>query len=312
MSEAAAPAAPAAAPASGSTPATPASSTPAASGSTPAAPAAATKPAPAKVWELKANGKSLKLTEEQLIARASQAEGADQRFQEAAQMRKQAEAALGRLKDPAQFIEALQDPALGLTKEQIREAMEAWYAREFIEPEKLTPAEKKLREAEEKLKKYDKENQEREAKKLKDEQDAQTANARKEIQTQIIEALESSDLPRTNFTIRRLAYWMSRNRDMGFDAPTSVLVERVRNDYNTNLREMVQSSDGETLIKLLGNDIVTKLRKYDLEQLRKTRGGGAPTPPADPAAPVTPSGERVPTSADVNRKIRELQKTGRY
>lgn len=311
MSEATSVAAPAA-PASGSTPNAPvASSAPAATGAAATAPAAPAKLAPAKVWELKVNGKPQKFTEEQLLARASQSEAADQKFQEAAQMRKQNEAALGRLKDPAQFIEALQDPALGLTKEQIREAMEAWYSREFIEPEKLSPAEKKLREAEEKLKKYDKENQDREAQKLKDQQEAQTAQARGQIQAQIIEALESSDLPRTNFTIRRLAYWMNRNNDMGYNAPISALVERVRNDYNTNLREMVQSSDGETLIKLLGNDIVTKLRKYDLEQLRKTRGGGAPIPQADPAAPK-PSEERAPTSADVNRKIRELQKTGRY
>jgi hypothetical protein len=276
-------------------------------GGTPKAPA---KAAPAKIWELKVNGKVQKFTEEQMIARASQSEASDQRFQEAAQMRKQAEAAMGRFKDPAQLMDALQDPALGLNKEQIREAMEAWYSKEFIEPEKLSPAEKRARDAEDKLKKYQKDEKDREAEKLQAADEARTADARKEIQAQIIEALEASDLPRTNFTIRRLAYWMSRNRDNGFDAPTSVLVGQVKNDFNTNLRDMVQASDGETLVRLLGDDIVTKLRKYDLEQLRKTRGQGS-LPAAQDSEPAKKT-DRAPTSAEVNQKIRELQRTGRY
>lgn len=308
MSEAA-PAAPASAPATEASAPAAVESSPGTVKAPPAT-AAPAKAAPPKLYEVKVNGKVQKFTEEQLIAKASQSEASDQKFQEAAQMRKQNEAMLGRFKDPTKLMDALQDPSLGLSKDQIREALEAWYSREFIEPEKLSPAEKRAREAEDKLKKYEQQEKDAETKKLQDAEDQRTAEARTEIQNQIIEALETSDLPRTNFTIRRLAYWMSRNRDMGFDAPTSVLVERVRNDYNTNLREMVQKSDGETLIKLLGDDIVTKIRKYDLGELRKTRGGGTPPPSQDPA-PTNKTNTSL-SSAEVNQRLRELQRTGKY
>lgn len=275
-----------------------------------APPAAAAKP---KTWDLKINGKTQRFTEEQMIARVSQEEAADQRFKEASQMRKQTESVIGRLKDPTKVMEALLDPSMGLTKDQVREAFEGWYAREFIEPESLTPEQKKLRDAEAKIKKYEDDDRSRSEKKLKEEQEAMTTQERTALQGEIIEALQTSDLPKTNFTIRRLAYWMQRNRENGFNAPKEVLVGQVRKEFNSNLRDMVQASDGEVLIKLFeGTDIINKLRKYDLEQLRKLRQGPpAPAGNQDGTPPPAKS-DRPPTSAEVNQRIRQLQKTGRY
>ncbi len=276
--------------------------------------ATGTPPAPSeppKTWKQKINGKERVFTEQELLDRASQAEAAQQRFEEAAKMRKQAESVIGRLRDPDQVIEALLDPALGLSKDQIRAKFEDWYSKEFIEPEQLTPEQKKLREAEAKLQKYAQEEKDREAQKQRDQQEAMTAKARGEIQAQIIEALQTGGLPKTNFTLRRLAYWMQRNHANGFDAPTSVLVSQVRNEFNTSLRDMVEASDGEALIKLLGDGLVQKIRKYDLDQLRKLRNGGNPAPPAETAPPEQSRG-RAPTSAEVNDRIRQLQRTGKY
>lgn len=273
------------------------------------------KPAPkaaAELFELKVNGKTVKMTKEELIQHASMGHAADQRFKEAAQMRKQAEAVIGKLRDPKSVISALQDPALGLSKDQIREQFEEWYAREFIEPESLTPEQKKLREAEAKLKKYEEDEKARAEEKLKNEQEAMTTQAREQLQGQIIEALETSGLPKTNFTIRRLAYWMQRNQANGFDAPIDVVVGQVRNEINSSLRDLVEASDGEVLIKILGDGVIQKLRKYDLEQLRKMRGqGGAQVQSVQEGPEPTPRSER-PTSSDVNQRIRELQRTGRY
>lgn len=273
------------------------------------------KPAPkaaAELFELKVNGKTVKMTKEELIQHASMGHAADQRFKEAAQMRKQAEAVIGKLRDPKSVISALQDPALGLSKDQIREQFEEWYAREFIEPESLTPEQKKLREAEAKLKKYEEDEKARAEEKLKNEQEAMTTQAREQLQGQIIEALETSGLPKTNFTIRRLAYWMQRNQANGFDAPIDVVVGQVRNEINSSLRDLVEASDGDVLIKILGDGVIQKLRKYDLEQLRKMRGqGGAPGRSIQESVEPTQKMDR-PTSSEVNQRIRELQRTGRY
>lgn len=291
-----------AAPAQGSAPPTQASASPV------KAPETA---APPKVYERKINGKVHKFTEDEMLARAGMAEAAEQRFSEAAQMRKQAENVIGRLRDPNQVMDALMDPALGLNKQQIKAQFEAWYEREFIETEKLTEDQKKLREAEKQIKKYADDDKKRADAKAQAERDEMTAAARGEVQKQIIEALETGSLPKTNFTVRRLAYWIQRNNANGFNAPTSLLVSQVRNEFNSSIRDMVESSDGEALIQLLGDGIIQKLRKYDLDQLRKLRGGG--TPPADNGTPpVEDKRERPMSSSDVTQKLRELQRTGRY
>jgi hypothetical protein len=271
------------------------------------------KPTPAekKHWEVKVNGKVKRMSEEELLARATEADAAQERFREAAQLRKQAEALIGRLRDPHQVIDALMDPSLGLNKNQIRERFEEWYSKEFIETENLTEEQKKLRDAESRLKKYETEEKQRADQKIKDQQESLTAQARDQIQNQIVEALETSGLPKTNFTIRRLAYWMNRNNANGFEAPTEVLVNQVRNEINTSIRDLVEASDGDVLVRLLGDDVIQKLRKYDLEQLRKLRGNGQQPPAEDTPAPVQRNG-RAPTSAEVDQRIRTLQRTGRY
>jgi hypothetical protein len=281
-------------------------------GSKPTTPATdAQAPAP-KTYEVKVNGKMVKMTEEEVLARARMAEAADQRFSEAAKLRKETEAKLARIRDPEQFIEALMDPALGLNKDQIRAKFEEWYEREFIEPEKLTVEQKKIREQEAKIKQFEQDAKQREEIKAKAEQEELTERARGEIQAQIIEALEGGQLPKTNFTVRRLAYWIQRNKANGWDAPTSMLVSQVKKEFNTSIRDMVESADGEALINILGDGVIQKLRKYDLEQLRKLRGGGAQA--AEQAAPEAQTDKhgRALTSADVTQRLRELQRTGRF
>jgi hypothetical protein len=278
--------------------------------------AQATKAEPAKpsssapeLFEVKIDGKVVRMTRDELIQNASLGHAADRRFKEAAQLRKQAESVIGKLRDPKQVISALQDPALGLTKDQIREQFEEWYAAEFIEPEKLSPTERELKEAKARLEKYAEQEKKLAEQKENDEQEAMTAKAREELQSQIIDALETSGLPKTNFTIRRLAYWIQRNNANGFDAPTDVLVSQVRNEFNSTIRDMVEASDGEVLIKLLGDSIIQKIRKHDLDQLKKMRGGSQPAQPQAPEEKTDKHG-RPPTYSDVNKRIRELQRNG--
>lgn len=270
------------------------------------------QPQPPKTYELKVNGKVQRFTEEQLVERARMAEAADQRFNEAARIRKEAEAALGRIRDPEKFMDALMDPALGLSKEQIRTKFEEWYEREFIEPEKLTAEQKRIRELEAKVKQAEEEDKKRLEAKTKAEQEEMTERARAEVQQQIIDALETGQLPKTNFTVRRLAFWIQRNKANGWDAPTSMLVSQVKKELQTSIRDLVEASDGEALIQVLGEGVIQKLRKYDLDQLRKLRGGNQPPSEQTQPEPQTDKHGRALSSAEVTQRLRELQRTGRY
>jgi hypothetical protein len=296
-----------------------------AAGGDPKAAAAAKPTPPAKpaTRPIKVNGKVLHLTDAQIEQRASLSEAAQERFQEAAQMRKQAEAVLSRFRDPRAAIQALQDPSLGLTKEQIREAFEDWYTEEFVEPETLTPEQKKLREYEAQIKRYADEEKSREEQKVNQEREAMTAHARQELQAQIIDVIETGGLPKTNFTVQRIAHWMRKNHQNGFNAPTELIVAQVRRERDEVIKSLVDVSDGASLIQMLGDDIINKIRRYDLDQLRAVRAGGQPgSPNPDPAAaavsagggtqPRNERGQYRPTSSQVNEKLREMQRTGKW
>lgn len=265
-------------------------------------------------FELKVNGKVKKFTKDELLQHASLGLASDERFREGATLKKQAEAVIGKLKDPKNVITALQDPALGLSKEQIKNAFEEWYAREYIDPEQLSPEQLKLRDAEEKLRRYEDAEKQREEEKQKAHMESLTEKARQEIVTQIHEALESGKLPKTNFTMKRLAYWIERNNANKFDAPTAVLVAQVKRDIDTNLREMVQASDGEVLVQLMGDEVIKKIRKYDLDQLKLARERRQnPVTDTSAASPdANPSRDREREPVDVTARLRELQRTGRY
>lgn len=315
MSETAA----AAAPAAPSTPATPSSSgvPPAtsaqskpASTATPDGKAAATPSAP-QLKEYKIDGKVVKLTAEEADQYVSLGFASDKRFKDAAQLRKQSETLLGRLRDPKQVMSVLQDPALGYTKDQIRAEFEEWYSQEFIEPEKLSPLERELKAAKAELQNRDKKDKDLAEEKLRIEQDQMTTQQREMLQKQLIETLETGLVPKTNFSIRRLAYWTRVNNENGFNATPQQLANQVVKEYHENLRDAVAASDGDVLIRLLGDEVIQKLRKHDLEQLRKTRGLGN-TPPQQTERAATRTNAKAPTSLDVNKRLRELQRTGDY
>jgi hypothetical protein len=281
---------------------------PAASRAGTQAPAQAAK---AEAYEIKFNGKTVKLTKDELLQHASLGLASDERFREGANLKRQAETVIGKLKDPKGVIAALQDPALGLSKDQIKAAFEEWYAREYIDPEQMTPEQIKLRQAEERLKKYEEDEKSREEKKRQEHLDSLTTQAREEIQNQIIEALNTGALPKTNFTMRRLAYWIERNNANNFNAPTAVLVAQVKKDFDSTLREMAQASDGDVLVKLMGDEIIKKIRKYDLDQLKAAREKrNAPINPSSPAPTQQESNRAEPV--DVSARLRELQRTGRF
>lgn len=235
-------------------------------------------PAAPQLHEVKVNGKTFRLTTEELIARAQLAESATSRFEEAAKSRKQVEGIIANARQNP--IEALMDPALGLTKDQIRDAFESWYAREYIDPTTLTPEQLELRDAKAKLKSFEDADKAAKAKTQAEEQEKLTTKQMETLQSEIVEAMEASGLPKTKFFVSRMAFYMRQNLINGWKAPISVVVSQVRKERQEIMSDLTDSSDAETLIATLGDGVVNKIRSHDLKKLREKR---APSfmPPAD-------------------------------
>ncbi len=225
------------------------------------------------------DGKKQRVTTDQLLKMAELGGAANRRFEEAAKMRKEAEAIISRSRNPKDAIKQLSDPKLGLKKEEIAAAMEEWYTENVIAESEMTPEQREHAAAKRRLAEYD-QKEKAEADRLAAEQEqAKDAAEIKKVQQEIIDTLEESGLPKTGFVVSRMAHWIRVNENKNLNAPRSLLIEQVRGEMRNNLLGLTEAADGEMLVNLLGEGTVKKLRKYDLDQIRSKRGQSTAQPP---------------------------------
>lgn len=260
-------------------------------------------PSQPELFEVKVNGRTQKLTKDELIAHAQMSHAAQARFEEAAQIKKQVERIISTLRTNP--LEALSDPVLGLTKDQIRDAMEKWYTREFIDPETLTPEQLQWRRDKEELERLRQERQEREFQAQQAEHDQLTTHHRDYYSQQIIECLEKSNLPKSKFLAGRMAFYMLQNQRNGWDAPQEFVIRQVKEEMNSLLSGFTESASAEQLIEMLGEGVITKIRQHDLKQLRARRQIQTQEIGQD-----SPSSSEKVYSSDVNKRLREMRTRG--
>lgn len=217
--------------------------------------------------EHKVNGKVKRYTEAELLTKAGLVDGAYEKFESASQKeKKQAEWKKSAQKD---FMSALMDPELGLTKDQIRTRFEGWYKENYIDPETLTPEQRELSELRKEREENNKKSKEREdEEKTKNELHAQSL-VREEMQKQIISCIESSGLPKTRFVAGRMAYWQKQNLSKNYDAPNDVIVQQVREERHSIVRQDIEAMTPDQVVETFGEEIIKKLRQFDLGRLEK-------------------------------------------
>lgn len=257
-----------------------------------------------ELYEVKVNGQLKKYTLDQLRSKAGLSDAAMEKFEKASEMSKKSEAFKDSLKKD--FLTALMDPELGLTKDQIRSRFESWYKENFIDPETMTDEQKELRD----LKKYKeqkaKEEEERAEKERLANEEQLESHAREQLQKDIIQALDTSGLPKSRFTVSRMAYWMRQNLSKGFDAPTEVIIQQVKDERAQIVSDLISNSTAEQIVETLGEELINKLRKYDVERLKKR----FEAPETTEDKPVGKRGERK-TMADVDAYFNSLRRSKR-
>ena len=194
---------------------------------------------------------------------------AQKRFQEIAAERKRVNTALQRVQtDPADALKTL-----GVDPQKFAQQ----YMEQILKEQDMTEEEKRIAAAERRVAELEAEKQQREAILKKEKEEAEYKAHLKESSAKIAKALESSDLPKSAATQRKMAEYMMMNAQNGLDLPMSSIVELVKEDYLNDIKEMFGSASGEQLIKIFGEDVASKIRKTDLERLKT-----APTAVAKP------------------------------
>lgn len=261
-----------------------------AQGAAPAAPAAA----PPRMITLKLDGKDVQMPESEVISYAQQGKVAGQRFQEAAALKKQAEEILAFGKaNPKEFL-----AKMGMNPRQWAEE----YLMQELQVEAMSPEQKKARENEEKLRKFEDNEKKTKEKAQQDEKDRLTNQKREEFDVMFTEALGLSGLPKTPFTVKRMAELQLINLRKNLELNASQLAKIVREDYAAEHKALFGAIDGDQLMDMLGPDIVKKLSKAQISKL-KAKGV---QPAAGGARPPAQSGKPPMTWAEYHRKNRKI------
>lgn len=214
----------------------------------------ATQAAIAKMYKVKIDGIESEVDEAELLRGYGHSQAANKRMAEAKEQRSQAEEVLRIFK---------QDPTKAFTKLGVD--VKQWaeqVLRQEMEDAMLSPQEKELREL--RAMAQDMKTKEQEAK------DAQSKAAEKayieqttqELQQGIMNALQTSDLPRNEFTVGRIAYYMDGAIQAGYDQvkPQDV-VPMVKQEYEKEIRKLMVDMEGDKLLSFLGDDVSKKMIK---------------------------------------------------
>lgn len=178
------------------------------------------------------------------------------------QAKKQAEMFVNMMKDPEKFFEAAKK--LGHDPLKLTEG----YLGKFLEDQQLDPRDKELRDTKKKLQAIeDMERQKIEAVQ-KERNEQLKAKFAKDYSDQFVSALKDTGLPPTKPMVAEMAKYIGRSAKLGFQMTAAEAAQLVREDVQMAHQRLIGDTDGETLIKLLGEEVANKVRKWDTSRVK--------------------------------------------
>lgn len=233
-----------------------------------------------KRFKYKADGAEVEeeLDDAEIGNRLSLAKAAQKRMQEAANVQKQTKAFYEALqKDP---LSVLTDPKV-MGSEKFQQLAEQFLSKKLAE-QMLTPEERAQQEKEARLAKYEQEEARRneEANQAKAQQ--LEAHYAKQYEQTIMTALQTSNLPKNPFTVKRMAELMQKNIQHGLDLEPQALAQLVKEDYQSELRQLINGAEPEAILGMFGEDLSNKIRKHDLSKFQAKNPAPKPAGPSEP------------------------------
>lgn len=253
-----------------------------------------------KTYRVKIDGQEVDVTEDELLKGYQSTKSAQQRFSEAAVMRKQAEEFVRLAKsDPKKL---LSHPGIGIDLKEFANTI----LREQIEEEMLSPEEKDLRDTKLKLARFEAERRKADEDARQAELDKYTRLYEEEYTTKIVSALESSGLPKTEGTVKKMASMMLLAIQNGLDVQPADVVEFVRKDYIAEVKSLFGSANEDIILSLLGEDVTNKVVRGHLNKTKSKQN----LPPkittlTKPASPTNPGITRTLSREDWLKQIEE-------
>lgn len=189
---------------------------------------------------------------------------ASRQLEEGRRARKQAEEFVQLMRDPEKAFDALKK--LGHDTRALAEK----YLVAQLEDEMMDPRDKELKQTKLKLKAI--EDMENEKKRQVEAERVQVLKEKfaKDYTSQFTEALNQTSIPATKGTVAEMAKYIARSAELGFQMTALEAAQLVKEDLLQAQQRLIGDTDGEMLIKLLGEDVANKIRKWDTSRLKTT------------------------------------------
>lgn len=204
-------------------------------------------------------------------SRKSHQQAANKELQEGKAARKQAEEFISMMRDPEQFWQVAEK----LGHKNTRELAEKLLVRQ-LEDEMMDPRDRELRDAKARIKSIeDMERKQREAVEAK-RADEMKQKYVKDYETQFIDALKTTEVPQNKDTIARMAKYISQSAKANFKMTPKEAAQLVKEDIQQAQMRLISETDGEMLLKLLGDETAKKILQARGAQVKQT-GFNTPT-----------------------------------
>jgi hypothetical protein len=226
--------------------------------------------------KVKVDGAELEVDEDELKRGYSHQKAASKLMQEAQRSRKQAETFISMMKDKGKLFEAIQQ--LGHDPRKLAEE----YLAAQLEEEVMDPKDRELKTLRSKLEREEQTKAEAEKERLGKINAALTAKYAKEYETQFIEALKTTQLPPTKETVAQIAGYIKRAAEIKIKMTPEEAALLVKDDLQRSVTSVISQTDGDTLIKLLGEETANKIRKWDTSRAKDPNQGLKNTDHANP------------------------------
>lgn len=238
-------------------------------------------------YKVKVDDQELEVDEDELLRGYQLSKASNRRFEEAARIRKEAEAQAAAIKQHAStLLQGLRESpaetlaALGIDVDDLSES----YVANKLQRAMMDPRELELIDTKRKLQEYEQMQQQQQMTYQQQQHQKEVEALSNEFDTKIQQALMASNLPKTPYTAHRVADILLAAAENDIDLDPATVVPQVYQELQEGLGQVASTLSGEALIDFIGPEALARIRKADVARLKNPRAEGgasyAPRPGA--------------------------------
>ena len=194
----------------------------------------------------------------------------------------------------------------GLAPEDAKRLASEYLLRHHIEPEQMSPEQKRLRELEGELQKRDAAEKAKQAEAEKAETQRLATEAKREVMREVASLIESGKLPKSPIAVKRVVERMMEYQQRDIQLPAEEALRLVRDEVASDTASLLMDAEPEALREMWGDErfrpIVKKFIAYGLAQAKSLNAGAQARPNV---TPISAAQQKQPMSLAEYQEWRE-------